>query len=76
MSAAAGGTNEFPWDSVMATGFGLLRLSPAQFWSMTPREMERAMSVLSGGRAAAPGRSDLAELMQRFPDAERGERHG
>lgn len=60
----------------MATGFGLLRLSPAQFWSMTPREMERAMSVLSGGRAAAPGRSDLAELMQRFPDGERGERHG
>jgi uncharacterized phage protein (TIGR02216 family) len=51
----------------MAAAFGLLRLSPREFWSMTPREMERAMSVL-GGRAGAPGRGDLAELMQRFPD--------
>ena len=30
----------------MAAAFGLLRLSPREFWSMTPREMERAMSVL------------------------------
>ena len=75
MNAAAGKPNEFPWDSVMAMGFGLLRLSPAQFWSMTPREMERAMSVL-GSRTSAPGRNDLADLMQRFPDGERGERHG
>jgi uncharacterized phage protein (TIGR02216 family) len=51
----------------MAAAFGLLRLSPGDFWSMTPREMERAMSVL-GGRAGAPGREDLAELMKRFPD--------
>ena len=67
MNAAAGRANEFPWDSVMAAAFGLLRLSPGDFWSMTPREMERAMSVL-GGRAGAPGREDLAELMKRFPD--------
>ena len=52
----------------MAAGFGLLRLSPREFWSMTPREMERAMSVL-GGRTSAPGRAELAELMQRFPDS-------
>ena len=54
----------------MAMGFGLLRLSPKAFWSMTPREMERAMSVL-GGRMGAPGRGDLAELMKRFPDSGR-----
>lgn len=52
----------------MAAGFGLLRLSPKTFWSMTPREMERAMSVLGGGQLAAPGRADLAGLMRRFPD--------
>ena len=52
----------------MAAAFGLLRLSPRDFWSMTPREMERAMSVLGGGRVGAPGRGELAELMQRFPD--------
>ena len=39
----------------MAAAFGLLRLSPRDFWSMTPREMERAMSVLGGGRVGAPG---------------------
>lgn len=59
----------------MAAAFGLLRLSPKDFWSMTPREMERAMSVLGAGRASAPGRGDLAALMERFPDRE-GERHG
>jgi len=59
----------------MAAAFGLLRLSPDDFWSMTPRELERAMSVL-GSRVGAPGRSDLAALMQQFPDP-RGDRlHG
>lgn len=52
----------------MAAAFGLLRLSPRDFWSMTPREMERAMSVLGRARADAPGRADLAEMMRRFPD--------
>ena len=58
----------------MAAGFGLLRLSPEDFWSMTPREMASATSVLGTGRAAAPGRNDLAAMMRLFPDgaAERG----
>lgn len=61
----------------MAAGFGLLRLSPKDFWSMTPHEMERAMSVLGGGRTGGPARGDLADLMRRFPDhPERGDRHG
>jgi uncharacterized phage protein (TIGR02216 family) len=55
----------------MAAAFGLLRLSPRDFWSMTPREMERAMSVLHAPRSGAPGRGELVELMRRFPD-ERG----
>ena len=54
----------------MAAAFGLLRLSPRDFWSMTPREMERAMSLL-GGRVGAPGRNELAEMMRRFPDSRR-----
>jgi uncharacterized phage protein (TIGR02216 family) len=52
----------------MATGFGLLRLSPQAFWAMTPREFERAMSVLGTTRTGAPGKAQLAELMKRFPD--------
>lgn len=68
MSAAAGSAVAFPWDSVMATGFGLLRLSPKTFWSMTPREMERAMSVFRPAAGVAPGRDDLVALMNEFPD--------
>lgn len=52
----------------MAMGFGLLRLSPRDFWAMTPRELERAMSVLGVARTEAPGKAQLAELMRMFPD--------
>lgn len=68
MNAAAGRPAEFPWDSVMAAGFGLLRLSPGAFWSMTPRELERAMSTLPKGRDAPPGKDHLAAMMALFPD--------
>ncbi len=53
----------------MAAGLGLLRLPPAQFWSMTPRELAAA---LRGGLGLGPrtpiGRGDLTRLMDRFPD--------
>lgn len=52
----------------MAMGFGLLRLSPRDFWAMTPRELERAMSVLGAARTEAPAKAQLAELMKMFPD--------
>jgi uncharacterized phage protein (TIGR02216 family) len=54
----------------MAVGLGLLRLSPAHFWSMTPRELTAAFSGAFGiMHADGPlGRADLAQLMQRFPD--------
>lgn len=58
----------FPWDDVMAIGFGLLRLSPKTFWSMTPIEFERASAALSRGRGMPPARADLAALMRAFPD--------
>ena len=38
---------------------------------MTPREMERAMSVLPEQGARA-GRDELAEMMRKFPDSGRG----
>jgi uncharacterized phage protein (TIGR02216 family) len=55
----------------MAAGLGLLRLPPAQFWAMTPRELSFALGGalgLSGVSAQAPGRTELSALMQRFPD--------
>ena len=54
----------------MAAGLGLLRLRPADFWSMTPKELEAALNGLLG---PAPGgeplsRTVLAVLMARYPD--------
>jgi uncharacterized phage protein (TIGR02216 family) len=69
LTAAAGAGGEFPWDAVMTLGFGLLRLSPSEFWSMTPREVERALRFHGPGSGAAPARSELAALMAAFPDS-------
>lgn len=52
----------------MRVGLGLLRLSPATFWAMTPIELERATGALAPGGGAPPGRGDLAALMRIFPD--------
>lgn len=59
----------YPFDEAMALGFGLLRLAPAVFWAMTPRELDAAIAGLTA-RAfrRGPDREDLAALMRRFPD--------
>jgi len=54
----------------MAAGLGLLRLRPADFWSMTPRELEAALRGLLGPThldVPLP-RSALVQLMSRYPD--------
>jgi uncharacterized phage protein (TIGR02216 family) len=57
----------FPWAEAMQFGFGVLRLSPAAFWQMTPRELAAAVLALRGG-AAPLDRGAFDQLMQRFPD--------
>jgi uncharacterized phage protein (TIGR02216 family) len=54
----------------MAIGLGLLRLPPAAFWSMTPKELDAALTGLFGllDHSEAPPRHALAALMRRFPD--------
>lgn len=55
----------------MALGLGLMGLAPAAFWAMTPSELDAAMEGRFGIRAraaAALKKSDLADLMRRFPD--------
>ena len=54
-------------------GLGLLRLSPRDFWAMTPREFGHVIRFLSGDPGAAPHRSALETLMAMFPDGK--ERH-
>ncbi|MBN9076938.1 MAG: hypothetical protein BGN87_20860 [Rhizobiales bacterium 65-79] len=53
----------------MHVGLGLLRLSPHDFWAMTPREFAAAAGL--SRRAAPPTRADLAWLMREFPDERR-----
>jgi uncharacterized phage protein (TIGR02216 family) len=54
----------------MAAGLGLLRLRPADFWSMTPKELQAALDGFLGSPLAASpmSRSALAGLMSRYPD--------
>lgn len=54
----------------MALGLGILGFSPAHFWSLTPRELEAALSGRVGLSASPAGftRSNLSALMRRFPD--------
>ena len=55
----------------MQLGLGVLGLSPAAFWALTPRELEAALrgrGLMGDDGGATPNRGDLASLMQRFPD--------
>lgn len=55
------------WAGLMRTGFVGLKLSPSEFWALTPAEFALMTGV---GRGAAPmDRSGLEELVARFPDA-------
>jgi uncharacterized phage protein (TIGR02216 family) len=49
---------------------GVLRLSPCDFWSMTPRELGLALRGAAGlpATGAKFSRSDLSALIGRFPD--------
>ncbi|WP_112523285.1 phage tail assembly chaperone [Phyllobacterium sp. P30BS-XVII] len=66
MNAAADSTAAFPWATIMAAGFGLLRLSTRDFWAMTPREICSAFGPPP--RDAGPSRPVLELMMQQFPD--------
>jgi uncharacterized phage protein (TIGR02216 family) len=52
----------------MQIGFGRLRLTSAQFWAMTPREIA---CLFSPGEDRP--RIDLARLMQLYPDKPQAE---
>jgi len=54
----------------MAAGLGRLRLRPADFWAMTPRELAAALQGLGGRPDRNPiRRRDLTRLMDRYPDS-------
>ncbi len=52
----------------MGFGLGRLRLSPDDFWQMTPLELGAAARALIPAVSEALGAAVLAELAERFPD--------
>jgi uncharacterized phage protein (TIGR02216 family) len=71
LSPAAGPfAQPFPWKQAIGIGLGVLRLSPDQFWRMTPRELAYAIEAVTG-RSAPLVRATLDELMTRYPDDRR-----
>ena len=62
----------FPWDDAMRFGFGRLRLGPAAFWGLTPRELAAAFEGASGRtRPHPPERTTFDRLLAAFPDEEK-----
>lgn len=57
----------FPWKEAIGFGLGVLRLSPEQFWRMTPRELAYAIEAVRGGGRPL-GRETFSDLMKRYPD--------
>jgi uncharacterized phage protein (TIGR02216 family) len=58
----------FPWDEAIGFGLGVLRLPPAQFWAMTPRELAFAIRAVRGSVTEPLDRVALDSLMKQFPD--------
>ncbi len=62
------------WPGLMRAGLYGLRLTPAEFWALTPAELQ-LMLGLSRAQVAM-GRSRLDELQARFPDTPKDVKNG
>lgn len=62
------------WPGLMRAGLGQLRLTPDQFWRLSPMELR----MMLGAEGASPplSRARLDELAAAYPDQERGKDHG
>lgn len=61
---------QFDWASLLRAGIGGLRLTPDQFWDLTPAELKMMLGVVD---SAAMQRDGLEALMQAFPDTDAGD---
>lgn len=61
----------FDWSALMRAGMLGLRLTPTQFWELTPAELKL---MLGQGAGTAPlSRSGLDALLAAYPDKQQGE---
>lgn len=62
------------WPGLMRAGLGQLRLTPDQFWRLSPVELR----IMLGSEAAIPPltKTRLDELAVAYPDQGKGKDHG
>ncbi|MCA0873652.1 phage tail assembly chaperone [Seohaeicola saemankumensis] len=58
--------SQFDWPALMRAGMQGLRLTPEQFWRLTPAELRLMLG--QGGAQAPLNRSGLDALMAAWPD--------
>ncbi|MBU2358973.1 MAG: phage tail assembly chaperone [Alphaproteobacteria bacterium] len=63
-------TRALDWAGLMRAGLHGLRLTPDQFWRLTPAEL--ALMLGQGAQARPLGRRALDDLMTAYPDAAKG----
>ena len=59
------------WAGLMQTGLHQLRLTPRDFWALTPAELQIMLGT--AGRQAPMGRMQFDALLRDFPDDVKGE---
>ncbi|WP_170770526.1 rcc01693 family protein [Ruegeria lacuscaerulensis] len=62
----------FDWPALMRAGMTGLRLTPDQFWRLTPAELRLMLG--QGAGVPAMNRAGLDALLAAYPDKEQGER--
>ncbi|MBO9410396.1 MULTISPECIES: rcc01693 family protein [unclassified Ruegeria] len=62
----------FDWPALMRAGMTGLRLTPEQFWRLTPAELRLMLG--QGAGTPAMNRAGLDALLAAYPDKEQGER--
>lgn len=58
------------WSSLMRAGLHDLRLTPAQFWDLTPAEL--MLMLGHEGRTTVLSRARFEELSRNYPDTREG----
>ena len=61
----------FDWPALLRAGVTGLRLRPAEFWALTPAELQLMLGQ-TGGQAPL-GRAKLEALQAAWPDQDEGE---
>ncbi len=64
----------FDWPGLMRLGLSRLALRPAEFWALTPAELQLMLGPVGDtGPLLSEG---LAALMAAYPDTEKGAEYG